>query len=55
MIRFNVPPFMGKEVEYIKEAVLEQKICGDGMFTKKCSKYFEDILNVKKLLLDGGI
>ena len=35
MINFNVPPFTGKEMEYIKKAVENQKICGDGEFTKK--------------------
>ena len=33
MINFNVPPFTGKEIEYIKQAVENQKICGDGPFT----------------------
>lgn len=36
MINFNVPPYTGKEIEYIKQAVENQKICGDGSFTKKC-------------------
>ena len=35
MIKFNVPPYTGKELEYIKQAVEAQKICGDGEFTKK--------------------
>lgn len=30
MINFNVPPFTGREMEYIKQAVENQKICGDG-------------------------
>lgn len=34
MINFNVPPYTGKEIEYIKQAVEAQKICGDGAFTK---------------------
>ena len=34
-IRFNVPPFTGKEMDYIKQAVDNMKICGDGEFTKK--------------------
>ena len=41
MINFNVPPFTGKELEYMKEAVENQKICGDGPFTKKCSEWIE--------------
>ena len=39
MICFNVPPFTGKEMGYMKEAVDAQKICGDGQFTKKCNHW----------------
>lgn len=35
MINFNEPPFVGNEFDYIKEAVANKKICGDGPFTKK--------------------
>ena len=42
MINFNVPPFTGKEYEYIKQAVENQKICGDGPFTHKCSEWIKD-------------
>ena len=41
MINFNVPPHTGKEIEYIKQAVENQKICGDGPFTKKCNEWIE--------------
>lgn len=34
MINFNEPPYTGKEMEYMKEAVENLKICGDGPFTK---------------------
>ena len=40
MINFNVPPYTGKEIEYIKQAVENQKICGD-IFTKKCNEWIE--------------
>jgi len=39
MIDFNVPPFTGKEMEYMKQAVDNRKICGDGPFTKKCEEW----------------
>ena len=42
MISFNKPPYVGEEIKYIEEAVKAQKICGDGQFTKKCNKWFED-------------
>lgn len=51
MICFNVPPFTGKEYEYIKQAVEAQKICGDGEFTKKCNQWFEEKTNTRKALL----
>lgn len=35
MINFNIPPFTGKEFDYMREAVENKKICGDGPFTKK--------------------
>lgn len=51
MIQFNVPPFTGKEFEYIKEAVANHKICGDGPFTKKCDEWLEKKFNAQKVLL----
>ncbi len=51
MIDFNRPPYVGKELEYIEEAVRENKICGDGAFTKKCSAWMEQELHTKYSLL----
>ncbi len=51
MIHFNVPPFVGTEFEYMKEAVANHKICGDGPFTKKCNEWFERRFNAKKVML----
>ncbi|MBD7911775.1 dTDP-4-amino-4,6-dideoxygalactose transaminase [Clostridium cibarium] len=51
MINFNIPPFVGKELNYIREAVENKKICGDGKFTKLCSSFMEDKFNCKKILL----
>ena len=51
MINFNVPPFTGKETEYIMEAVKAQKICGDGQFTKKCNAWLEQKTGTAKALL----
>ena len=51
MINFNVPPFTGKEIEYMKEAIENQKICGDGPFTKKCSEWIERQTGTTKCLL----
>ena len=51
MIRFNVPPYTGKELDYIKIAVENQKICGDGDFTKKCNEWLEKKTGSTKCLL----
>lgn len=51
MINFNVPPFTGKEFDYMKETVENQKICGDGPFTKKCSEWIEKQTGTAKCLL----
>ena len=51
MINFNIPPFTGKEFEYMKEAVENQKICGDGPFTKKCDEWIEAQTGTAKCLL----
>ena len=51
-ISFNRPPFVGKETEYIKEAVEKNgMICGDGPFTKKCSEWMKDRFQTKNVLL----
>ena len=51
-ISFNRPPFVGKETEYIKEAVEKNgMICGDGPFTKKCSQWMKERLQTKNVLL----
>ena len=52
MIPFNIPPYVGKELEYVREAMEKNhKICGDGPFTKKCNEWMENKFNVKKVLL----
>ena len=51
MIHFNVPPFTGKEFDYMHEAVENHKICGDGPFTKKCDEWMQNRFGVKKAML----
>ena len=51
MISFNVPPYIGEEDKYIKKAILNHKICGDGEFTKKCSQWLEQNTGTAKVLL----
>lgn len=51
MIPFNIPPFVGEELNYVKQAVEAQKICGDGQFTKKCNAWLEERFGAQKVLL----
>ncbi len=51
MIRFNVPPYTGKEMDYIKQAVDNMKICGDGEFTQKDNEWIEKTTGTGKALL----
>lgn len=51
MINFNVPPFTGKEMDYMKDAVTNEKICGDGAYTKKCNAWIEKKTKTGKCLL----
>ena len=51
MINFNVPPYIGKEKEYVMQAIDNHKICGDGEFTKKCSAWLEECTGSPKVLL----
>lgn len=51
MIDFNKPYFTGKETEYIREAVNTRKISGNGAFSSKCHRFFEEKYGFLKCLL----
>lgn len=52
MIDFNRPHMTGNELEYIRQAVEENKrISGNGAFTKRCQQFFEQRYGFKKCLL----
>lgn len=51
MINFNVPPYAEKAMDYIRECVENQKICGDGAYTKKCNEWIEEKTGTAKCLL----
>lgn len=51
MIDFNIPPFVGTEFKYMKEAVDNHKICGDGYFTHKCDEWIQNRFGTKKAML----
>jgi dTDP-4-amino-4,6-dideoxygalactose transaminase len=50
-IPFNKPYTTGKELDYIKEAITNGHLSGDGFFTKKCSIWLEEHLDCKKAFL----
>lgn len=51
MITFNVPPCAEKAMDYIQECVKNQKICGDGAYTRKCNEWIEEKTGTAKCLL----
>ena len=51
MINFNVPPVVGGEITFIKDAIDSGKICGDGKYTKKCNEWIKEKTGVNGALL----
>jgi dTDP-4-amino-4,6-dideoxygalactose transaminase len=50
-VDFNHPVMVGKENEYMAQAIADAKISGDGAFTRKASTLLEQQLEVPKVLL----
>jgi dTDP-4-amino-4,6-dideoxygalactose transaminase len=50
-VTFNKPTVVGKEFEYMQQALQNDQISGDGVFTKKSHELLEQILGVPKVLL----
>jgi dTDP-4-amino-4,6-dideoxygalactose transaminase len=50
-IPFNRASIAGKEYEYIRQAIANLHISGDGPFTKKCQSLLEQTLGVPKVFL----
>lgn len=51
MISFNRPFLTGNETRYIEDAVRTGKISGNGIYTQKCQKFFEEKYGFKKALM----
>ena len=51
MIDFNRPPYVGTELNYVREAAENHKICGDGPFSRRCHEWLEERFDAKKALL----
>ena len=50
MIPFNKPLVIGREIDYMKQAIQKQKLSGDGEFTKKCHSWIEKNFTCQKSL-----
>lgn len=50
-IDFNRPAIVGKELEYIKDAVDQGMLCGDGKYTKLCSAWMKERFHVNQVFL----
>ncbi len=50
-IPFNKPYLTGKEAHYMYQAVYNGKLSGNGEFTKRCQRFFEEKYGFKKCLL----
>ncbi len=51
MVNFNIPPYVGDPFAFMKAAVENHKICGDGEYTKKCNAWMEEKFHAQKVLL----
>lgn len=51
MISFNRPPYSAMALTYMKQAIENHKICGDGEFTKRCSAWLEQNTGTAKAFL----
>lgn len=51
IIDFNIPPHVGTEEKCIQEAIQKHKLCGDGLFTQRCSRWMEKEFQVKHAFL----
>jgi dTDP-4-amino-4,6-dideoxygalactose transaminase len=50
-VDFNRPITVGNEFEYMRQAMVNVHISGDGAFTKKCHAFLENEIGVSKALL----
>lgn len=53
-ISFNKPYLVGREYQYIQEAVSSRKLSGNGAFTKQCQHFFEHRYGFRKCLLTSS-
>lgn len=52
LIPFNIPPYVGNEMDYVREAAeRNHKICGDGPFSMRCHEWIKSRFDTQKALL----
>lgn len=50
-ISFNVPPSSDDEIYFVSKAIESGRICGNGVYTKKCETWMQDRFHANKVLL----
>ena len=50
-IPFNKPTYLGHELDYISDSLSNWHVSGDGEFTRKCHRFLERRLGVRRALL----
>lgn len=50
-IPFNQPPTVGRELEYLRQAIDSRHLHGDGPFTKRCQDFLEQRYGCRRALL----
>jgi dTDP-4-amino-4,6-dideoxygalactose transaminase len=50
-VPFNIPLILGKELEYVAQAIRSGKIAGDGPFTRRCARLLEQRFGIPKVLM----
>lgn len=51
MIPFNKISITDIEKKFVLDSINGNKICGDGLYTKKCYEFFKEKFNIKNILL----
>jgi len=50
-VPFNLPTMTGSELAYIQRSLANGHVSGDGMFTRQCHSFMENLLGVPRVLL----
>ncbi|APD87557.1 dTDP-4-amino-4,6-dideoxygalactose transaminase [Alteromonas sp. Mex14] len=50
-IPFNKAPVVGNEASYINSVISSKKMCGGGLYSKKCEELLEELTGTQKALL----